>query len=816
MNSLQPIKTLESVADGSLCPVQAPSGDNPGLSVPGGGRTIVPPPFINLEWLRQRISLPNSRIRQIHESAEKFLAECPAMGWPRDRKPTQEEALAIFLNGFANPPVFDALLRPGRASPKALFDRFNFRVNQRLVPIVRATKRPLPKQVGDVVSFLCDYEEYELASEFAVILGTFYGHISIALEAVRRKPKLAEATRYLEDLSAYRRDLDAGIERAAMSESENASGAEMTQMMDDVMVPVSANAGDAETASVPALPESAPAPEPVTSVAGTAVDAWRRAMERLIGACGDVPSVETASLLQGIAARAMEAALSYEASLPKFEEAAPFIVRLSKLAASWPGADHLAVSAGAIDAGAMVPADEALGIESLVSVAEGLMGRIRQADIDLQAMWEKRDMSLLVRMQSLQAEKENWRAESEGIVRRTLAVIAALSAAPPTDHPPKPPTGPGNGLHSTAGASAIFGVAPDEAPAVSATSMSVAEPDLEQGIGTGSAAPIVPGALDKPILEMDEGYAAEAADPAGFADADADALMSLADSVVLRRIWRAQVRVVFPFIEQVRSAVTRRFRNELLADGPVVKTFNSGKTVTLTDPEQFEFWDIHNRLKRLVPEQGASFLWLCYRIRNNLAHMDPATVEHLISISRYWEENSHSYLDDCHGWDWPRCGQKLMVLVGPSGAGKSTWAGQNCDIGSVVSSDAIRERLFGSIDAAGDQEPVFDMLRQETIRLLAAGRTAVIDATNLDSRHRIANAMIAPPDMRVEYVIVDRPMDQKVATQGWRASEPWLMAKHAKDFEAALPQILARDGLRHVELRDGGMSGEKRPTNNPE
>jgi predicted kinase len=285
---------------------------------------------------------------------------------------------------------------------------------------------------------------------------------------------------------------------------------------------------------------------------------------------------------------------------------------------------------------------------------------------------------------------------------------------------------------------------------------------------------------------------------------------------VLRRIWRARVRVVFPFIEQVRSAVTRRFRNELLADGPVVKTFNSGKTVTLTDPEQFEFWDIHNRLKRLVPEQGASFLWLCYRIRNNLAHMDPATVEHLISISRYWEENSHSYLDDCHGWDWPRCGQKLMVLVGPSGAGKSTWAGQNCDIGSVVSSDAIRERLFGSIDAAGDQEPVFDMLRQETIRLLAAGRTAVIDATNLDSRHRIANAMIAPPDMRVEYVIVDRPMDQKVATQGWRASKPWLMAKHAKDFEAALPQILARDGLRHVELRDGGMSGEKRPTNNPE
>jgi predicted kinase len=281
---------------------------------------------------------------------------------------------------------------------------------------------------------------------------------------------------------------------------------------------------------------------------------------------------------------------------------------------------------------------------------------------------------------------------------------------------------------------------------------------------------------------------------------------------VLRRIWRAQVRVVFPFIERVRAAVTRRFRNELLADGPVVKTFNNGKTVTLSDPERFEFWDIHNRLRRLVPEPEASFLWLCYRIRNNMAHMDFATVEHLVSISKYWEENSHRYLDDCHGWDWPRCGQKLMVLVGPSGAGKSTWAARNCDIGSVVSSDAIRERLFGSIDAAGDQEPVFDTLRQETIRLLASGRTAVIDATNLDPRHRIANAMIAPPDMRVEYVVVDRPMDQKVATQGWRASKPWLIAKHAKDFEEALPQILARDGLQHVEIRDLRMSGGKGTT----
>ena len=83
-----------------------------------------------------------------------------------------------------------------------------------------------------------------------------------------------------------------------------------------------------------------------------------------------------------------------------------------------------------------------------------------------------------------------------------------------------------------------------------------------------------------------------------------------------------------------------------------------------------------------------------------MAHMDPAAVEHLVGISRHWEDNSHRYLDDCHGWEWPRCGQKLVVLVGPSGAGKSTWAARNYDAGSIVSSDAIREHIFGSLDAA--------------------------------------------------------------------------------------------------------------------
>ena len=271
---------------------------------------------------------------------------------------------------------------------------------------------------------------------------------------------------------------------------------------------------------------------------------------------------------------------------------------------------------------------------------------------------------------------------------------------------------------------------------------------------------------------------------------------------VTRRVWRSQVRILFPFLEQVRGAVARTYRTELLADGDVVKTYPGGTTTRISDPEGFEIRDMHYRLKYLLPEREVSFLWVCYRMRNQMAHMKAVAVDQIIKASQYWEENSGQYLTDCHGWDWPRCGQRLTVLVGPSGAGKSTWAAANCEPASVVSSDAIRQRIFGSLENAGDQSPVFEMLREETIRLLSGGRNAVIDATNLEAKHRVSNAMLAPGDMKVEYVVIDRPIEEKEATRGWRKEKPWLIAAHSKLFEESLGNILNGDALEHVTVRD--------------
>ena len=265
-----------------------------------------------------------------------------------------------------------------------------------------------------------------------------------------------------------------------------------------------------------------------------------------------------------------------------------------------------------------------------------------------------------------------------------------------------------------------------------------------------------------------------------------------------RRVWQAQSRVLFPFLAHAKSAVVRRYRDAVMLDGPLVKEFHT-TTRTITDPEKFEFWDIHARLRGRVPRRDETFVRLCHKLRTHLAHFDPAPAEFVVNLSRFWDENAHRYGDEWPGWDWPRCGQKLVLLVGPSGAGKSTWARANCDHADIVSSDAIREEMFGPM-VAGDQEAVFERVRAEAARRLSAGRSAIIDATNLRAHDRLANALLAPPDIEVEYVVVDRPLEEKLADAGWRASRPGLIEAHAAAFEQDLDRILTGDGLPNVRV----------------
>lgn len=80
----------------------------------------------------------------------------------------------------------------------------------------------------------------------------------------------------------------------------------------------------------------------------------------------------------------------------------------------------------------------------------------------------------------------------------------------------------------------------------------------------------------------------------------------------------------------------------------------------------------------------------------------------------------------------------LIVLIGAAGSGKSTFAAQHFAPGEILSSDTFRARLgHGETDQAASRR-AFGVLHLALERRLAAGRTAVVDATNVQAHARQA------------------------------------------------------------------------------
>ena len=75
----------------------------------------------------------------------------------------------------------------------------------------------------------------------------------------------------------------------------------------------------------------------------------------------------------------------------------------------------------------------------------------------------------------------------------------------------------------------------------------------------------------------------------------------------------------------------------------------------------------------------------------------------------------------------------LVVLVGAAGSGKSTLAARLFAPDEILSSDGYRARISGDPADQGVTRAAFQALHRELERRLAAGRTTVVDATNVTS-----------------------------------------------------------------------------------
>lgn len=101
--------------------------------------------------------------------------------------------------------------------------------------------------------------------------------------------------------------------------------------------------------------------------------------------------------------------------------------------------------------------------------------------------------------------------------------------------------------------------------------------------------------------------------------------------------------------------------------------------------------------------------------------------------------------------------QKLIVMVGLPGSGKSWSANElvrNGEADIIVSSDKIREELFGNEDDQSANDKVFKLFYERANKLLSEGKNVILDATNttLKSRRKIFSE-IKVPCTKICYIV---------------------------------------------------------------
>jgi len=181
-----------------------------------------------------------------------------------------------------------------------------------------------------------------------------------------------------------------------------------------------------------------------------------------------------------------------------------------------------------------------------------------------------------------------------------------------------------------------------------------------------------------------------------------------------------------------------------------------------------------------------------------------------------WREEGIPCFQVAANWESPRiiaptAAPLLTLLVGPSGAGKSTYAACEFATTWVISTDALRREYCGDFRSQERNDDVFAALHRLAKARMDCGLRTVVDATNLRRRDRLSLVALAPIGAGVEYVVVDRPLAEKMATAGWRAEviigDKSLVEAHHERMQSALKDILAGDGLPQVRVNDQRRHG---------
>ncbi len=271
---------------------------------------------------------------------------------------------------------------------------------------------------------------------------------------------------------------------------------------------------------------------------------------------------------------------------------------------------------------------------------------------------------------------------------------------------------------------------------------------------------------------------------------------------VRRRIWTAQASVLLPFTHRILRSLIARYHDTLVRcvspQTPLRKKFGD-REYEITDPWRLEFYDLRELTKHLLSPAEVELTKIAAWTRNAVAHRDVIAPARINLLSEHYETNREILEADIPGWNWPRCGQKMIVTVGPSAAGKSRWsAAQGIE---VVSSDEIRKEISADGETPGSQVIVFQRVRAGSSRVLSTGRDVIVDAMHIEPDHRRLQLATVPPDISVRYVIIDRPLADKKGDAGWRAGKG-IVEKYHELFSSQLESALKGDDAANVEVVD--------------
>ena len=216
-------------------------------------------------------------------------------------------------------------------------------------------------------------------------------------------------------------------------------------------------------------------------------------------------------------------------------------------------------------------------------------------------------------------------------------------------------------------------------------------------------------------------------------------------------------------------------------------------------------------------------LELLNQAKNEFPGLDLA-IEDRLQVAEAYKQAGMTVLE--HSFGHPRGGATaadvpatavLTLVIGPSGAGKTSWLRNDrgylatsgkvvysCDLGilphHIIGTDEIRTDLTGDFKDQSRNDEVFEIFHNLIKQRLQAGLPAVADATNLRRKDRIALVNLAPA-AQVRYVVINRSVESKRETGGWRNELNFdLIARHEATFQAQLKDILSGDGIYGVEV----------------